>query len=128
MKPFAILLVCLIGISPALAVLPRDAGTRRNELLDYRQMKKAEYDRAQQRHEDHLLNKDRQVRSALSLSPWESTSGTVSANKSTGQVSALPEPGSGRSARAWGLSVAVLLLLGGVVWWVRRVTETEPGR
>lgn len=113
-------LIVMVCAGPLVhAALPEQAEFRRQELLDYRQRKKAEYARAQERHEQRMVTKDSEVRQILASSPWDGAlRSPASANAGSGGAAQSAAAAARRISR-WFFPLTALLLIGGFVWLMR---------
>jgi hypothetical protein len=118
---FVMLWACLPA---AYAVLPRNSDFRQQEVFDYRQQKKKEFEKEQQQYETRMVSNDRQIRLELAASPWNGTAGgSAAAVKIDLTHSGQHRTGAGQPVKKWVFSIVALLFIGGCVWWVKVATE-----
>lgn len=109
-KTTAILFFVMFGLSAA-AFLPPQAEYRGKEVLEYRQRKKAEYERAKQDYHRRMVAEDRLVQARLSLPPWTaSKNAAIVVSPSRGGTAAVDNPGVDRTLTI--LSVLFLIVVG----------------
>lgn len=124
MKSAAVILLCgLAAVPEAQAFLPRDADVRQQEVLEYRQRKRVQYEQMRQQYEQGVVSSDTAVRQLMNRPLWMRGTLTPGITGAADFERGLADGTDSQRNHRIFVSVVLLILIGAAAAWARHATR-----